>query len=57
MGIVRAELVDLEQCADILFRSDLGHNYYPNIELLQREVELGIKAEEVYVAKNCGVSR
>ena len=48
---MRAELADLEQCVDILFRSELGRHYYPNKKLLRQEVELGIKTEDVFVDK------
>lgn len=51
MGIVKAELADLDQCVDILFIPELGKLYFPKRELLRSEVEKSIHSEEVFVEK------
>lgn len=51
MGIVKAEITDLEQCIDLLFIPEVGQLYFPRRELLRVELEENLNKDEIYVEK------
>ncbi len=51
MAIIKAELTDLDQCADILFIPEIGKLYFPQKELLRIQLEKGLQADEIYIEK------
>lgn len=52
MDIIRAQSLDLGQCVDIIFESELGTRYYPTKETLYKQLDSGMKeGDKIYVAK------
>ena len=50
MKIIKAEPNHLEECAKILFRSELGKRYYPNEKILIKKLGEGMENDEFFVA-------
>ena len=49
MTIRIARMEDVDQCADIIFNSELGKNYFPGRRMIVSEVEKGIGSDAFYV--------
>lgn len=53
LEIVRAQIADLEKCAEIIFESGVGAKYYPTKEILYKQLRAGMReGDKIYIAKD-----
>lgn len=52
MGVIKAELKDIDKCVEILFVPEIGRLYFPKKEMLRDEVEESIKKGEIFIDKS-----
>ncbi len=51
MNIVKVLKADFEECANIIWETEMGKKYYPTKKYLLKEIEKGQNRDEIYVAE------
>lgn len=52
MLMVKAELEDIEYCADILYHTKVGKTYYPGRKIIILKLKQALEQDEVYIARD-----